>query len=83
MTFKDLYLANSDWEKSTILGISTCSANKSEKLKAYMALMTYTGYEVVGFGLNWVVLRAPDCFSQHEEVESCYYTHTLTKNHTI
>lgn len=70
MTFRDLYFANSDWEKSTILGISTCSANKSEKLKAYMALMTYTQYEVVGFGLNWVVLCAPDWFSQHEEVES-------------
>jgi hypothetical protein len=62
MTFRDLYFTNSDWEKSTILGISTCSANKSEKLKAYKALMTYAGYEVVGFSLNWVVLRAPICF---------------------
>lgn len=52
MTFRDLYFANSDWEKSTILGISTCSANKSEKLKAYKALMTYAGYEVVGFSLT-------------------------------
>lgn len=70
MTFRDLYFANSDWEKSTILGISTCSANKSEKLKAYKALTMYARYEVVGFSLNWVVLRAPVCFSQHEEVES-------------
>lgn len=70
MTFKDLYFANSDWEKSTILVIITCSANKSEKLKAYKALMTYAGYEVVGFSLNCVVLRAPVCFSQRKEVES-------------
>lgn len=70
MTFSDLYFANSDWEKSTILGISTRSANKSEKLKAHNALMMYAGYEVVGFSLNWVVLRAPVCFSQRKEVES-------------
>lgn len=70
MTFSDLYFANNDWEKSTILEISTSSANKSEKLKAYKSLMTYAGYEVVGFSLNWVVLRAPVCFSQRKEVES-------------
>lgn len=32
--------------------------------------MMYSGYEVVGFSLNWVILRAPVCFSQHKEVES-------------
>lgn len=69
MTFSDLYFANSDWEKSTILGISTSSANKSEKLKAYKVLSLYAGYEVVSFSLNWVVLRAPVCFSQHKEVK--------------
>lgn len=69
MTFRDLYFSNSDWEKSTILGISIRSANKSEKLEAYEALMTYAGYEVVCFSLNWVVLRAPICFSQHKEVK--------------
>lgn len=67
MTFSDLYFANNDWEKSTILEISTRSANKSEKLKAYKALMMYAGYEVVGFSLNWVVLRAPVCLSQNKE----------------
>lgn len=63
MTFRDLYFTNSDWEKSTILGISTFSANKSEKLKAYKALMTYAAYEVVSFSSNWVVLRVPACLS--------------------
>lgn len=32
--------------------------------------MMYSGYEVVGFSLNWVILRAPVCFTQHKEVES-------------
>lgn len=70
MTFSDLYFANNDWEKSTILEISTSSAKKSKKLKAYKSLMMYSGYEVVGFSLNWVILRAPVCFTQHKEVES-------------
>lgn len=33
MTFSDLYFANIDWEKSTILEISTISDNKSKNLK--------------------------------------------------
>lgn len=64
MTFSDLYFTNNDREKSTILEISTSSANKSEKLKAYKVLNLYAGYEVVGFSLNWVVLCAPACLSQ-------------------
>lgn len=70
MTFSDLYFANNDWEKSTILEISTSSANKSEKLKAYKTLMMYAGYEVVGFASNWVTLMAPFCLSQCKGVES-------------
>lgn len=70
MTFSDLYFANNDWEKATILEISTSSANKSEKLKAYKVLSMYAGYEVVGFSLNWVVLCTPVCLSQRKEAES-------------
>lgn len=70
MTFSDLYFANIDWGKSTILEISTTQDNKSKKLKAHNALVLYAGYEVVGFSLNWAVLRAPVCFSQRKEVES-------------
>lgn len=67
ITFSDLYFANNDWEKSTILEITTISANKRERLKAYKTLMMYAGYEVVGFSLNSVALRAPVCLSQNKE----------------
>lgn len=33
MAFSDLYFANNDWKKSTILEISTSSAKKSKNLK--------------------------------------------------
>ena len=69
MTFSDLYLTNNDWEKITVLKINVIASNKAEKLTAYKSLIMYSDYEVV-FTSNWVVLRAPVCFSQHKEVES-------------
>lgn len=70
MTFSDLYLTNNDWEKTTVLKINVIASNKTEKLTAYKSLIMYSDYEVVVFTSNWVVLRAPVCFSQHKEVES-------------
>lgn len=60
MTFSDLYYANNDWEKTTVLKIDVIASNKTEKLIAYKALMLYSDHEVVGFTSNWVVLRASD-----------------------
>lgn len=64
MTFSDLYFTNNDWERATVLKINVGAANKNKKLKAYKALCLYSGYEVVGFGSNWVLLMAPVCLSQ-------------------
>ena len=58
MIFSDLYFANNDWEKSTVLEI-----NKNEELTASKALCKYRDYEVVGFSSNWVVLMVPDVFA--------------------
>ena len=69
MTFSYLYYANEDWEKTTVLKIDVIASNKTEKLTAYKSLIMYSDYEVV-FTSNWVVLRAPVCFSQRKEVES-------------
>lgn len=69
MTFRDLYYANNDWEKSTVLKIYVGAVNKDKELKAVKALSIYSGYEVVGFTLNWVTLMAPVCLSQHMEVK--------------
>ena len=60
MTFSDLYYANSDWEKTTVLKIDVIASNKTKKLTAYKALMLYSDHEVVVFTSNWVVLRASD-----------------------
>ena len=70
MTFSYLYYANEDWEKTTVLKIDVIASNKTEKLTAYKLLIMYSDYEVVVFTSNWVVLRAPVCFSQRKEVES-------------
>lgn len=64
MTFSDLYFTNNDWERATVLKINVGAANKNKKLKAYKALSLYSGYEVVGFGSNWVLLMASVCLSQ-------------------
>lgn len=64
MTFSDLYFTNNDWERATVLKINVGAANKNKELKAYKALSQYSGYEVVGFGSNWVMLIAPVCLSQ-------------------
>lgn len=60
MTFSDLYYANNDWEKTTVLKIDVIASNKTEKLTAYKALTLYSDHEVVGFTSNCVVLRASD-----------------------
>lgn len=64
MTFSDLYFTNNDWEKSTVLKINVGAVNKNKELKAFKALSMYSGYEVVGFSLNWVTLMAPVCLSK-------------------
>lgn len=64
MTFSDLYFTNNDWEKSTVLKINVGAVNKNKELKAFKALSMYSGYEVVGFSLNWVALMAPVCLSK-------------------
>lgn len=64
MTFSDLYFTNNDWERATVLKINVGAANKNKELKAYKVLSLYSGYEVVGFGSNWVMLIAPVCLSQ-------------------
>ena len=64
MTFSDLYFTNNDWEKSTLLKINVGAVNQSKELKAYKVLSMYSGYEVVGFSLNWVTLMAPVCLSK-------------------
>ena len=64
MTFSDLYFTNNDWERATVLKINVGAANKNKELKAYKALSLYSGYEVVGFSSNWVMLIAPVCLSQ-------------------
>ena len=70
MTFGDLYFTNNDWERSTLLKINVPAVNKHEKLIAFKALSVYSGYEVVVFSSNCVILKAPVCFSQRKEVES-------------
>ena len=64
MTFSDLYFTNNDWEKSTVLKINLGVVNKNKEIKAFKALSKYSGYEVVGFGSNWVILMAPVCLSK-------------------
>lgn len=64
MTFSDLYFTNNDWEKSTVLKINVGAVNKNKELKAFKALSMYSGYEVVGFSLNWVTLMALVCLSK-------------------
>lgn len=60
MTFSDLYFTNNDWEPSTVLNVNLCKVNKNEELTASRALLMYSDYEVIGFSLNWVSLRASD-----------------------
>lgn len=63
MTFSDLYFTNNDWERATVLKINVAATTKNKELKAYKALSLYSGYEVVGFGSNWVMLIAHGCLS--------------------
>ena len=70
MTFSDLYFTNNDWEKSTVLKINVGAVNQNKELKAFKVLSMYSGYEVVGFSPNWVMLVPPVCLSQRKEVES-------------
>lgn len=60
MTYGELYFTNIDWEPSTVLEINPGKVNNSEELTAYTALVKYLEYKVVGFSLNWVLLRASD-----------------------
>lgn len=43
-----------------MLEINPGKGNNSEELTAYTALVKYLEYKVVGFSLNWVLLRASD-----------------------
>lgn len=69
MAFRDLYFTNNDWERSTLLKINVPAVNKHEKLTAFKALSMYSGYEVVVFSSNCVILMASVCFSQHKEAK--------------
>lgn len=69
MTFSDLYSTNNDWGRSTLLKISVGAVNNYKKLTAFKALSMYSGYEVVSFSSNWVILMAPVCLSQYKEVK--------------
>lgn len=60
MKFSDLYYTNNDWDSSTLLDIYPGPDKDTEQLESRKAMLKYPDCEVVGFGANWVVLRASD-----------------------